>query len=96
MTPPEPTHDGNGCSPLDEARVQDRFREVAAKIRAIFAILEEIETNYPEFQKMARDCLLHEVDPARRIPEGVDLETWAKEQGGLPLEAFIHEFEQTS
>ena len=86
--------DGNGFAKPDDAQAQERLREVAAKIRAMFAILAESEANYPEFRQIARDCLLHEVDPARKIPEGVDLETWAKERGALPLEAFLHEFEQ--
>jgi len=60
--------DGNGFAKPDDAQAQERLREVAAKIRAMFAILAEIEANYPE--------------------------TWAKERGALPLEAFLHEFEQ--
>jgi hypothetical protein len=84
---------GNGYFNHDESRSQERLRAVVEKMKTILAIFAEIEKEYPEFREVARESLLDEVDPARRMPEGMDLETWAKELGAQPLEAFIHEFE---
>jgi hypothetical protein len=83
----------NGHSAETE-RSQERLGQVAVKLRVIFAILDEIETNYPEFWEFVQGRLRDELDPSKRIPKGVDLETWAKEQGAQPLEAFLDELLQ--
>jgi hypothetical protein len=88
------THDGNGCVEPNEAQLQARLVEVAAKMRIIFARLSEIETNYPEFWEFVQGVLRDHLDPSKRLPAGVDLETWAKERGAQPLETFLQELEQ--
>ncbi len=51
-----------------------------------------MEDNYPYFKEAVYTWLisksLAEVPP---LSDGVDLETWAKEQGGVPLEDFIND-----
>ncbi len=95
MKPTSHTHATNGCvNPSEAARREERFYEVAAKLRAVFTILSEIEANYPEFWDFVRKIVQDELDPQNKIPDGMDLETWAKQQGAQPLEAFLHEFEQ--
>jgi hypothetical protein len=96
MTPTsDQAHGSNGCVNSPEAaRREERFSEVAAKLRTVFTLLSEIETNYPELWDFVRKIVQDELDPRNQIPEGMDLETWAKQQGAQPLDAFLHEFEQ--
>ena len=53
-----------------------------------------MQANYPHFKRIVyawlREWSERELPP---LPEK-DLETWAQEQGALPLEAFIEELEQ--
>jgi hypothetical protein len=93
-SPSNPTPDGNGFVKPDEAQLQERLGAVAAKMRVIFALLSEIETNYPEFWEFMQGVLRDHLDPSKRLPDGVDLEAWAKERGARPLEAFLQELEQ--
>jgi hypothetical protein len=96
MTPTsDQTHGSmNGVSSDKPQQLQQRQKEVAEKMRVLFAILSEIETNYPEFWEFVQDIVRNELDPRNKIPEGLDLGTWARQQGAQPLEAFIHELEQ--
>jgi hypothetical protein len=71
------------------AQREKRFSEAPKKLRAVHEILADLEKQYPEFWVFLRDVLRNDLDPANQIPEGMDLETWAKQQGALPLEAFI-------
>ena len=91
MTPAsDQAHGSNNCVNSPESQqLQERQGEVAEKLRVLFAILSEIETNYPEFWEFVQQIVRDELDPRHKIPEGMDLETWAKQQGALPLEAFF-------
>lgn len=95
MTPTaDQVRGSDNCHSAETERLQERLGQVAVKLRVIFAILDEIETNYPEFWKFVQDRLRVEFDPSERIPKGVDLETWARQQGAQPLEAFLDELLQ--
>jgi len=76
-------------------REGERLQRLAAELKAREEELAEMRANYPHFKRavyaMLRERFEREVSP---IPEDVDLETWAKEQGALPLEAFIGELEE--
>jgi hypothetical protein len=87
MTPSSDLH-------LDGERIQKRLGEVVAKMRDIFAILSEIETNYPEFWRLVRDAIRADLDPEQWPRNGMDLETWAKQQGARPADDFLRELEQ--
>jgi hypothetical protein len=89
-TASDQAHGSNNCVNSAEAAQRDkRFSEAVAKLRAVNEILSEIEEQYPEFWDLLRNLLRNDLDPAYRIPKGMDLETWAKQQGALPLEAFF-------
>jgi hypothetical protein len=91
-SPSAPQHDDHFR--LDEAQIQKRLGEVVAKMRDVFAILSEIETNYPEFWRLVRDAIRDNLDPEQWPRNGMDLETWAKQQGARPLDDFLRELEQ--
>ena len=87
---------GNHRQPLslaDELKQEsDRLRELAHRFSARAKYLAEMEDNYPYFKKEVYARLiaqaLAEVPP---LPDDVDLETWAREQGAVPLADFIDE-----
>lgn len=100
QTPPDPRM--NAAGPPDLRAVADelhregeRLQRLAAELKAREETLAEMQANYPHFKRMVyamlRERFEHEVPP---IPDGVDLETWAKEQGALPLDAFIDDLER--
>lgn len=52
----------------------------------------EMERNYPVFRKFVYDTLKAEfLRTTPELPAGVDLESYARELGALPLESFIDE-----
>jgi hypothetical protein len=70
----------------------ERLSVLADQLREREKYLAEMEANYPYFKKAVYAWLIEkslaEVPP---LPDDVDLETWAKEQGGVPLEDFIND-----
>jgi hypothetical protein len=86
---------GNGaCSVADELKLEsERLRQLAEQLKAREVAQEEMQANYPHFKRAVyaslREQFERELPP---LPEK-DLETLAAEEGALPLEAFIEEFE---
>jgi hypothetical protein len=95
QTLPNEGRDNNGdAQSLSEKLKQEseRLRELAEQLQAREKALAEMEANYPTFKAMAyawmKEKALAEVPP---LPDGIDLEDWAKAEGGKPLEDFIDE-----
>ncbi len=56
--------------------------------------LAEMEMNYPHFRRFVYDKLRDEFSKALpELPDDVDLEILAQQEGGQPLEAFIDQLE---
>jgi hypothetical protein len=91
-TPPT-VSTGNPDSAADLHWRQQRLREVAVKWRTIFTLLEDIEKNYPEWWEWTQKSLREELDPAMRMPDDIDLETWAQQQGDGTIEPLLKELE---
>jgi hypothetical protein len=76
-------------------REGERLQRLAAELKAREEALAEMQANYPHFKRMVyamlRERFEKECPP---IPDGVDLDAWAAEEGALPLEAFIDELER--
>ena len=101
-TPPDPKADAASLQDLgsiaDELhREGERLQRLAAQLKAREEALAEMQANYPHFKRIVyawlRERFEREVPP---LPDDMDLETWARENGALPLEAFIEELEQLS
>jgi hypothetical protein len=56
---------------------------------------KEMEANYPAFKKHIYAQLRAEFERTLEPIPGDDLEAYAKAQGAVPLEDFIHEFESS-
>jgi hypothetical protein len=70
----------------------ERLRVLADQLREREKYLAEMERDYPTFKAFVHAWLIEkslaEVPP---LPDNVDLEKWAKEQGAVPLKDFIDE-----
>jgi hypothetical protein len=55
--------------------------------------LEQMKSDYPYFRKFVYDKLKEEFDRTLPPLEGDDLEKIIKDEGAVPLDAFIHEIE---
>jgi hypothetical protein len=102
MEPTNPKPRTDAAAPHDLGSVADelhreaeRLQRLAAELKAREEALAEMQANYPYFKRAVygwlRERFESELPP---IPEDMDLETWAKEEGALPLEAFIEELER--
>jgi hypothetical protein len=73
----------------------ERLRQLAAEVKVREEADAEMRANYPHFKKIIygwlRDKAERDLPP---LPDDADLETIAREEGGLPLEAFIDELER--
>jgi hypothetical protein len=75
-------------------RESEKLRLLAEKLKVREEALAEMEANYPYFKRFVYAKLREEFErTVEELPHD-DLETYAKEQGGQPLEAFIEELEQ--
>ena len=73
----------------------ERLQQIAERLRAREQALSEMEANYPYFKEFVYARLRKEfAGRLEELPLDKDLETYAKEDGALPLEAFIDEIEQ--
>src|ERR1700676_5189865 len=72
-------------------RESERLRQLADELQAREEALAEMQANYPHFKRavyaMLREKYERELPP---LPD-MDLEAFAAQEGGLPLEAFIEE-----
>ena|SRR5438445_4999203 len=86
---------GNGAGSIaDELKQEsDRLRQIAEQLKADEPAQAEMQANYPHFKRAVyaslREHFGRELPP---LPDK-DLEAIAAEEGALPLEAFIEEFE---
>jgi hypothetical protein len=94
--------DNNGDNPLgsvaDELnRESDKLRRLADELRTHEEAQAEMRANYPHFKRavyaLLRERFECELPP---LPEEVDLETLAAQEGAVPLEAFLAELERKS
>jgi hypothetical protein len=73
----------------------ERLRELAEKLKAREEALAEMEANYPYFKAFVyakmREYYEQTLEP---LPDNVDLEAYAKEQGAQPLEAILEDLER--
>lgn len=101
MNPVDQGSEKNGkieiISVADELKQEsERLRLLAEKLKAREEALAEMERQYPYFKAFVYAKLREEfADTIGDLPDK-DLETIAQEDGALPLEAFIHELEQTA
>jgi len=76
-------------------RESEKLRQLAEELKAREAALAEMQANYPHFKQalfaMLREKAERELDP---LLADKDLETLAREEGSLPLEAFIADLEE--
>ncbi len=98
---PDPTLDKNGQavvnSVADELRREsERLRQLAEQLQKREAALAEMELNYPYFKQFVYAKLREELEQSRDELPDTDLETLARLEGALPLEAFIDEIENPS
>jgi hypothetical protein len=100
MPPPasDEGRDGNAAADLgsvaDELKRQsEKLVRLAEELKAREEALAEMQANYPHFKRAVYAALREEFE--RELPPlpDKDLETYAAEEGALPLEAFIHEIE---
>jgi hypothetical protein len=91
--------DKNGANPLASVaaelkRESDKLRQLADELRIHEGAEAEMRANYPYF-KLAVYALLREQfeRDLAPLPEDVDLETLAAQEGAVPLEAFLGELE---
>ncbi len=100
--PPEQP-DGGAAVPAPARSVADelqkeseRLRLLAEELKAREAEMAEMRENYPHFKKavyaLLREKFERELPP---LPDK-DLEAFAKDEGALPLEAFIDDLERAS
>lgn len=88
---------GHGSESLAEVLRQhsERLRELAEACKKREEEEAEMRANYPHFKRFVYDTLrekfLREVP---ELPPDKDLETIAREEGALPLEAFIDDLER--
>jgi hypothetical protein len=88
-----------GTSGLDSVadelqRESEKLRLLAERLKAREEALAEMEANYPYFKRIVYAKWREEFErTVEELPHD-DLEAYAKEQGGQPLEAFIEELEQ--
>ena len=90
-------NDVNGlASFVDELkRVSARLQQLSEELKAREEADAEMRFNYPHFKKIVYDLMNRHFDrELPPLPEGKDLETIAREEGALPLEAFYPELMQ--
>jgi hypothetical protein len=100
---PDPESTPNGQSKheshssiVDDLKLEcERLQQIAERLKVREKTLSEMEANYPYLKEFVyawmRKNFASQLD---EIPLDKDLETFAKEEGALPLEAFIREFEE--
>ncbi len=96
---PDRGPDKNGTPGFDSIaaelqRESEKLRQLAEELKAREAALAEMQANYPHFKQALFDLWREELDREWPLLADKDLETLAKEEGALPLEAFIEELEQ--
>jgi hypothetical protein len=96
---PDPALASNGKvgsnSVADELRQEsEKLRQLAEQLKAQEEALAEMETNYPRFRQFVYARLREEFAKSLgELPPDTDLDTFALQQGALPLDAFIAEIE---
>jgi septation ring formation regulator EzrA len=97
---PGQTPDQDGVNPLASVaaelhRESDKLRQLADELRSHEEAEAEMRANYPHFKRavyaLLREQFERELPP---LPEGVDLEALAAQEGALPLEAFLADLER--
>jgi len=88
----------NGAEKLESIanelqRESERLRQLAEELKKREEAHAEMIHNYPYFKAFVYSEMkkLFNCDKEASLPD--DLEAWAKQQGALPLEAFIDELE---
>lgn len=76
-------------------RESAKLRDLASKVKAREENLSEMAANYPHFREFVYAKIRAEFERDLEELPDKDLETYAQEVGAQPLEAFIHELEQS-
>jgi len=98
-TTPNPAPNQNGAEQLDDAadalqRESERLRQLADDLKAHQKTQAEMQANYPHFKRAVYATLREQFDRELVPLPDKDLETLAKEEDALPLEAFIKDLER--
>jgi hypothetical protein len=100
MTPPKSDQErdkplANGSASVAEElqRQSEKLRQLAEELKAWEEAQAEMMANYPSFKHFVYAVLRERFE--RELPPlpDVDLETYAAQEGALPLEGFIGELE---
>ncbi len=75
-------------------RESEKLRQLAEELKAREAALAEMQANYPHFKQALFALLQEKAEREFQLHPDKDLETLAKEEGALPLEAFIADLEE--
>jgi hypothetical protein len=93
---PEQNGDNRLASVAAElARESDKLRQLADELQAHEGAEAEMRANYPHFKRAVYALLRERFErELPSLPEGVDLEALAVQEGAVPLEAFLAELER--
>jgi hypothetical protein len=83
------------CIAEELQRQSEKLQAIAEQLKAKEESQSEMVAKYPHFEKFVRDKMVEHFERTLEpLPEGVDLEAYAREQGGLPFEAFFDQMLQ--
>jgi hypothetical protein len=92
---PDPKQECEIVFPAEELRQQaERLHAIAEKMAKQFVPFEELQQFCDSYRRYCYQKLREHFEKTLEpLPDDVDLEAYALEHGGLPLEAFIDEIE---